>query len=68
MKLYTSLLKIAAISAALLAVPMFAQTTANFKVDVPFAFQVGSQSLPAGEYLVKAGSGSSVVLILDNAG
>ena len=68
MKLVKTLLQVTAIVALLSVAPIFAQTTANIRVDVPFAFQVGDQKLPAGEYTMKAAGGSQVMLIQNTDG
>jgi hypothetical protein len=44
--------------------PLFAQSTAPIMAQIPFAFVVGDQTLPAGEYTVgSVGSGLSGLLI-----
>ena len=65
MKLYTAL-KLAVAGGFLLAAPAFAQNSVNVRVKVPFAFHVGGQVLPAGEYDMKAAAGSSLVTIQNN--
>jgi hypothetical protein len=67
MKLYTAL-KLAVAGGFLLAAPAFAQNSVNVRVKVPFAFHVGGQVLPAGEYDMKAAAGSSMVLIQNSDG
>jgi len=62
MKLSTAM-KLAVIGGIFLTAPAFAQTSFYLKVDVPFAFHVGAQSLPAGEYTMKANLGSELLLI-----
>ncbi len=64
MRFYTTLLKIAA-AGVLLVAPIFAQSGADIRVDVPFAFRVGAQTLPAGEYRLHADPGSPLMLIQD---
>ena len=55
--------------AALLCMGAFAQTHTDLKVNVPFAFSVGNQKLPAGEYRVTSEIGSQAITIqsADNA-
>ena len=67
MKLVKTLLQVAAVGLVCLA-PVFAQTSANLTVDVPFAFQVGDQKLPAGEYTMKASGGSPIMLVQSKDG
>jgi hypothetical protein len=67
MKLYT-VLKLAVASGFLLAAPAFAQNSVNVRVNVPFAFHVGGQVLPAGVYDMKAAAGSSLVTIQNSDG
>jgi hypothetical protein len=62
MKFYT-VLKLAVAGGILLAAPAFAQNSVNVRVNVPFAFHVGGQVMPAGEYDMKATAGSSLVTI-----
>jgi len=66
MKLSTAM-KLAVIGGIFLTAPAFAQTSFYLKVDVPFAFHVGAQSLPAGEYTMKANLGSELLLIANTA-
>ena len=67
MKLVNTLLQLAVVGLLCLA-PAFAQTSANIVVDVPFAFQVGDQKLPAGEYNMKAAGGSNLLLVRNDEG
>ncbi len=64
---HATMLKLA-IGAALLAAPMLAQTSAYIQVEVPFTFQVGEQTLPAGDYILKAEARSQMLLIRAAAG
>ena len=50
---HTSLCKLAVIGVLLVA-PMFAQTSAYVRVNIPFAFHVGTRTLSPGEYVLKA--------------
>ena len=36
--------------------PLFAQSTGGFKATVPFDFQVGDRTMPAGVYIVEPGT------------
>ena len=63
MKTYRTLLLTAVACTAWLTAPMFAQTGAGVRVDIPFAFHLGQQTLPAGSYNLLASSGSAVMLI-----
>ncbi len=50
--------------ALLAAVSASAQTPTTVEFNVPFAFQVGNQHMPAGLYLIKpAGFGSSALIL-----
>jgi hypothetical protein len=68
MKGYKSLLNTVLAIAALGAIPAFAQNTLQVTGYIPFAFHVGNQKLPAGEYVVKGEIGSSVVRISTTRG
>ena len=68
MKLVKALLQVTAIGALLCMAPIFAQTSTNVRADIPFAFQVGDQKLPAGEYTLKAAGGSQIMLIQNTDG
>lgn len=49
---------------ALAATSARAQSSENFKVDVPFDFTIGNKTLPAGEYDVKKMNESSSALMV----
>ncbi|HUI55057.1 MAG TPA: hypothetical protein VLY04_08805 [Bryobacteraceae bacterium] len=68
MKGYKMLLKVAVACAALFVTPMFAQNGSDIKVNVPFAFRIGQQSLPAGQYTLHTSAGSALLLIQERAG
>jgi len=52
---------------ALCSTPMFAQNSVNLSANVPFAFNVGTRSLPAGDYELYS-QGGSPNLTLRSAG
>jgi hypothetical protein len=56
----------AALGAVLFAAPVLAQTSAYVRVEIPYAFHVGSQVLPAGEYAMKASATS--LMVIENLG
>jgi hypothetical protein len=47
---------------AALSVPLMAQTF-MLKANIPFEFTVGNKVLPAGDYLIRSGGGSSVLFL-----
>jgi hypothetical protein len=49
--------------AALSVTPSLAQSSVDLKANVPWAFNAGNTRLPAGEYVIKGGTGSQVVRI-----
>jgi hypothetical protein len=65
--------------AMLVAVPAYAQSSANMAVNIPFEFVVGKTVLPAGEYTIRngtprtglwiesAGRGPTVFILTDTA-
>jgi hypothetical protein len=63
MKTFATFMKLAIAGAVLLATPMFAQTSAHVRVEVPFTFQVGQQTLPAGEYTLTADARSGLMVL-----
>jgi hypothetical protein len=54
--------------AALGLVSAFAQNTVRLTVDVPFAFNAGSQALPAGQYTFVTAADSSIAYLYDQSG
>jgi len=65
---FNSMFRAAAFAAALaLAMPVFGQATQT-RVNIPLAFEMGKDSMPAGDYVIQAGSGSSRMIITDPSG
>lgn len=62
MKNATYKLAITVFAAAVLAVPLAAQTV-TLRADIPFEFTVGSTTLPAGHYDIRTTSGGAAVLL-----
>jgi hypothetical protein len=50
------------------AIPVLAQNSIYMRVDVPFAFSVNETQLPAGEYVVRADSGSALIALVSRHG
>jgi hypothetical protein len=48
---------------AVCSAPMFAQSSVNLAASVPFAFNVGTRSLPAGDYRIYGQSGSPNLIV-----
>ena len=46
----------------------FAQGNPALEADIPFAFHIGEQTLPAGEYSIARGRDPSVLSISDRKG
>jgi hypothetical protein len=46
---------------AVLALPLCAQLTTSLRADIPFEFVVGNTTVPSGQYVVSARTGSPVV-------
>ncbi|HEY3442508.1 MAG TPA: hypothetical protein VGK29_17245 [Paludibaculum sp.] len=65
---FNSIFRAAALTAALaLAMPVFGQATQT-RVNIPLAFEMGKDSMPAGDYVIQANSGSWQMLITDPTG
>jgi len=52
----------------LAAAPAYAQSADRIVMKIPFSFVAGTKTLPAGEYIVKAGLSSRVTLIRNAGG
>lgn len=65
---FNSIFRAIALTAAVCVVmPVFGQTT-KARVDVPLAFEVGTESMPAGQYTFERDTTSWQMLITDPAG
>jgi hypothetical protein len=68
MKIFRNLVGSFMVIAALGLVSAFAQNSARLTVDVPFDFNAGNQSLPAGQYTFVTAADSSIAYLYNQSG
>jgi hypothetical protein len=61
MSLFSKIVKMVVVSGTCILPVAFGQT--GIRVAIPFAFHINDKEFPSGQYLVKASSGQSVVLL-----
>ena len=68
MKFVSASLKLAVLTTALFTIPVFAQRVVIARADIPFTFQVGGKSLPAGQYTLVGNPGSLIMTVQGASG
>ena len=63
MRTHKLMLQALGVLSALWIAPANAQSTDNLRADIPFAFSIGKQKMPAGQYRITAAPGSGIMTL-----